>query len=229
MVILLHRRLGLIQWFALIVLFLGISIVEIDSLKSKTSEENVIEFKGLLFVIIACEFRWVCIRIDFIFLVPFLSGICSGLAGVYFEKVLKGSNVSLWIRELQLAGLSIVFSPLAVYIFDREKVQKQGILYGYTPIVWIATIVNSTGGLIVALVIKYADNILKGFASSSAIILSSIISVMFLDFPIKPLFAVGSFFVIFSIFLYSKPDLVLHVPIINSLVKNKPIFFEDKR
>jgi len=57
MAILLHRRLGLIQWFALIVLFLGISIVEIGSLKSKTSKENAAVIKGLLFVSGACEYR----------------------------------------------------------------------------------------------------------------------------------------------------------------------------
>jgi UDP-sugar transporter A1/2/3 len=225
----LRRRLGLIQWFALLILFLGISIVEIARQTSKSAKENVNEVNGLLLVIGACEYRSVCICIDLIFLVRFLSGICSGLAGVYFEKVLKGSDVSLWIRELQLAGISMLFSPIAVYILDREKVKTRGILAGYTSLVWISTIVRSIGGLLVALVIKYADNILKGFASSSAIVLACIISVIFLHFQITLLFALGSLFVICSIFLYSKPDLVLHVPIINSLIKNKPIFFEDKK
>jgi UDP-sugar transporter A1/2/3 len=173
--------------------------------------------------------QYLFISIKFFFYICFLSGICSGLAGVYFEKVLKGSNVSLWIRELQLAGLSMFCSPIAVFILNREDVKERGLLDGFTQLVWAATIVRSVGGLLVALVIKYADNILKGFASSTAIVLTSIISVIFFKFQITYGFVVGSLLVIFSIFLYSKPDLVLHVPIINSLIKNKPIFFESKK
>ncbi len=40
--------------------------------------------------------------------------------------------------------------------------QFQGFFYGYTPFVWYVVVLNATGGLLVALVIKYADNILKG-------------------------------------------------------------------
>lgn len=37
------------------------------------------------------------------------------------------------------------------------------------------------GGLVIALVVKYADNILKGFAVSLSIIISSFISYWFLN------------------------------------------------
>ena len=154
------------------------------------------------------------------------------MAGVYFEKILKDSDVSLWIRQLQLSGLSMFLSPIAVCILDWRKVKSEGFLVGYTPAVWGSTVAHSIGGLIVALVIKYADNILKGFASSSTIILTFIISVLFLQFRITPQFSFivsGSLLVILSIFLYGKPDLVLRVPVLNSLIKDRAIFFENKR
>jgi UDP-sugar transporter A1/2/3 len=87
--------------------------------------------------------------------------------------------------------------------------------------VWTATFIHSAGGLIVALVVKHADNILKGFATSSAIVLSCIVSILLFDFQLTVLFAMGSGLVIFSIFLYSKPDLISYVPILN-------VFFRDR-
>ena len=40
---------------------------------------------------------------------------------------------------------------------------------------------QALGGLVIAAVIKYADNILKGFATSLSIILSSIVSYFLLQ------------------------------------------------
>ena len=55
----------------------------------------------------------------------------------------------------------------------------------------------------IAVVVKYADNILKGFAVSLSIILSSITSYLLLgDLQLSGLFVVGTAFVIASTFLY---------------------------
>ncbi len=151
-----------------------------------------------------------------------LLGIFSGLAGVYFEKILKGSDVSVWIRNIQLGGFGIIFGILTTYLSDGKEVSEKGFLYGYTGMVWTATIIHSLGGLIVALVVKHADNILKGFATSLAIVLSCIVSILIFDFQLTILFTLGSSLVIFSIFLYAKPDLILYVPIISLFFKDRP-------
>jgi UDP-sugar transporter A1/2/3 len=50
---------------------------------------------------------------------------------------------------------------------------------------------------------RYADNILKGFANSISIILTGLISYIFLeDFQLSLLFVVGSFLVMGATFLY---------------------------
>ena len=57
-----------------------------------------------------------------------------------------------------------------------------------------------------AAVIKYADNILKGFATAVTIVLSSLISYFFLnDFSPTSLFVIGTVMVIFATILYSVP------------------------
>lgn len=62
---------------------------------------------------------------------------------------------------------------------------------------------QSGGGLLVAIVIKYADNILKGFATSAAIVVSCIASVYLFNTRIDLMFALGTLLVVVSVFLYS--------------------------
>lgn len=63
-------------------------------------------------------------------------------------------------------------------------------------------LLQACGGLLVAVVVKYADNLLKGFATSIAIILSCIVSVILFDFHISLQFSIGTLLVLASIFLY---------------------------
>jgi UDP-sugar transporter A1/2/3 len=55
------------------------------------------------------------------------------------------------------------------------------------------------------MVIKYADNILKGFATSLSIVLSSILAVFLFDYSITLMFTFGASLVIGAVYLYSIP------------------------
>jgi len=61
------------------------------------------------------------------------------------------------------------------------------------------------GGLLVAVVVKYADNILKGFATSLAIIVSCVVSVFLWGFVISAQFALGTSLVLGAVYMYSLP------------------------
>lgn len=83
-VIMLNRSLKFTQWVSLFILFVGISIIQIQNVKSTGSDSNAQKnaLFGLICVVAAC--------------------ILSGLAGVYFEKILKNSKTSIWVRNIQL-------------------------------------------------------------------------------------------------------------------------------
>ncbi len=219
----LKRQLSLIQWFALFLLFIGISLVQVENMTSTTPKQDVNPVYGFAAVMIACKYETK--EKNLINYWSIYLGIFSGLAGVYFEKILKGSDVSVWIRNVQLGGFGIIFGLLTTILSDGAEVKAKGFLFGYTGIVWTATIIHSLGGLIVALVVKHADNILKGFATSLAIVLSCIVSILIFDFQLTILFTLGSSLVIFSIFLYAKPDLISYVPIVNTFFKDRPAVF----
>ncbi len=64
------------------------------------------------------------------------------------------------------------------------------------------------GGLVVALTVKYADSILKGFATSISIILSSVLSYLLLnDLEPGSLFIMGTVLVILATFMYGSSSL----------------------
>lgn len=49
-------------------------------------------------------------------------------------------------------------------------------MHRYNFTVWMSVLLNSLGGLIVAMVVKYADNVIKGFATSTSVVLTSLVS-----------------------------------------------------
>lgn len=118
--------------------------------------------------------------------------ILSGLAGVYFEKILKDpkgrmdqKEVSLWIRNVQLGFYSLWPALFVGVLFkDGEHISQTGFFTGYNWVVWAAVLLQATGGIVVALVVNYADNILKNFATSVSIVISFLASVIFFDFQI---------------------------------------------
>jgi UDP-sugar transporter A1/2/3 len=72
--------------------------------------------------------------------------------------------------------------------------------------VWTVVTVQAVGGLIVAVVVKYADNVLKVFASSFSIIISCIISALLFSFRPTLSFLVGASLVVLATIMYSSPE-----------------------
>uniref|UniRef100_A0A0N5AFD6 UDP-N-acetylglucosamine transporter n=1 Tax=Syphacia muris TaxID=451379 RepID=A0A0N5AFD6_9BILA len=189
-VTLLSRKLNSLKWISLLLLTAGVALVQMPSDKKTGSTrdggKNGLESErifGFLAVLAAC--------------------FSSGFAGVYFEKILKGTPVSLWMRNIQLAFFSVFGGLFMVWLYDSDKVSVQGFFGGYNFVIWIVVLLQAYGGLLIALVVKYADNILKGFAVSLSIILSSVMSYWLLnDFNPSLTFFFGTTIVIASTFMY---------------------------
>ncbi|UYV69794.1 SLC35A2 [Cordylochernes scorpioides] len=187
-VAMLNKRLSRLQWLSLVLLFMGIALVQLTQISGPATAVAGHEQKPLIG-----------------FLAVFGACCLSGFAGVYFEKILKGSDVSLWMRNVQMALFSVPVGLVGVVLYDGQSVQEHGFFYGYTLLTWLVIALQALGGLMVAMVVKHADNILKGFATSLAIVIACVVSLLFLDFHLTPVFTLGSTMVIGSIFLYSQP------------------------
>ncbi len=111
-VLMLNKKLIRLQWFSLVILVTGVAMVQLSDSKD-TSQSSVEQSKVLGFscALSAC--------------------VLSGLAGVYFEKILKGSaSVSVWMRNVQLSMLSIPLGFAMVYTKDYATVTEKGFFFG---------------------------------------------------------------------------------------------------
>lgn len=192
-VVLLNKRLSASKWGALVLLTVGVALAKLSDLSPKTAvpvpegEEVPTQSRLLGFMYV-------------------MAAACtSGFAGVYFEMLLKGSRTSLWIRNIQMGIPSIFLSLSGVLVKDFSEVTANGFLYGYNWVVVGVVVMQAVGGLVVAVVVKYADNIRKSFATAVSIILSCALSVFLFDFHPNRIFLLGVMCVCGSVFLYSRP------------------------
>lgn len=71
----------------------------------------------------------------------------SGFAGIYFEKILKGSApVSLWMRNIQMGVFAVPASFLGVFVQDGKFVMENGLMYGFDWVVWLTVLWYGIGG-----------------------------------------------------------------------------------
>jgi len=123
-VLLLNKKLDFHKWSSLFILFLGVSLSQFTPELKMDIEMDTLKLKavGLIAIVAAC--------------------CTSGFAGVYFEKILKFSTCSLWIRNIQLGLFGTILGMITVYTTDFLKVKDNGFFQGYNSVVWLVILLQ---------------------------------------------------------------------------------------
>jgi len=183
-VVWLNRTINKMQVGALLLLTAGVAVVQCADVKPSEGEYTLSDqIAGFVYVLIAC-----CL---------------SGVAGVYFEFVLKGSKQSIMLRNFQLAGFTLLVGGPVILMRHSDTIWEQGLTHGYNNVVWSLVLLQAFGGFVVAAVVKFADQVQKGFAVSFAIVLGSITSMMLFGTQLQFLFWVGGSMVVSSVYFYN--------------------------
>ncbi len=194
-VLLLKRKLSKQKIGGLLLLTLGVALVQLDKVEENASKsyQEQHQWVGVLAVLGAC--------------------CTSGFGGVYFELVLKpheadsaGPPPSVWAKNVQLSTFALIIALTTAFIKDHKAILSDGFFQGYSPLVLLVITLEAGGGLVVAAVIKYADNILKSFATAVSIVTSTIVSMWVFGFIVSKLFIEGSLLVFIAIGLYSRTE-----------------------
>lgn len=193
MIVLLHRRFSIVQWCAMLALMAGVAICSYSRLPSaKEHADAAMDSK---------RFIGICVMVGL--------AVNSGLAAAYFERVMKAHKGvatlqtldPLWTRNLQLSAISVGVTCIDL-VRNFGEVWTNGFFHGFHPSVFGVVFLQAVGGLTIAAVVRYSDNIVKNFGTSFSLIFSCIISNYMFNQTATFSFYFGVFLVVGSVFVY---------------------------
>lgn len=162
----LGRRMSPLQWIALSLLAVGATTSQIST---------------------DCESETV-MRAPLIgYLFGLLSACLSALAAVYTEWVLKRNGDSLYWQNMQLYGFGVLFNGAGLVAGSAGSVLHP--LKGYSVATWLVVANLAFSGLLVSWIMKFADSIVKVYATSLAMLLTLVVSIFF--FSLHPTLQMG--------------------------------------
>lgn len=181
MVTLLGKQLLPRQWSALVMLACGVGAVQVSQSGAAGAAASGSILLGTAAVI--------------------ASSVLSGFANVWFERIVKRPNEgTLWVRQLQLNFLTAICTFAEVLRRGEAGTVLSPATYGeWTSLVWGVVLLKAVGGLLVGGTVKYADNILKSFATAVAIL----VTCAFAPTSLTPGFTAGLALTVASIFVYN--------------------------
>ena len=142
--------------------------------------------------------------------------LSSGFASVYTEKVIKSHKKtlsenqappSLAYTQVQLASMSLVAIGAYAVVMDFKPILENGLFHNFSTGACLTVLMSAFGGLTVAAVLKYADSILKGYATALSVILTGVMSIYLFGTELNAIYYMGVVNVIIAVLLYNGKDL----------------------
>ncbi|KAL0365765.1 UNVERIFIED_CONTAM: CMP-sialic acid transporter 4 [Sesamum angustifolium] len=179
--IILKKKLSEIQWAAFVLLSAGCTTAQLNSNSDRVLQTP---FQGWLMAIVMA--------------------LLSGFAGVYTEAIIKkrpSRNINVQNFWLYVFGMG--FNAIAILVQDFDAVMNEGFFHGYSLITVLMILNHALSGIAVSMVMKYADNIVKVYSTSVAMLLTAVVSVFLFGFHLSLAFFLGSTVVSVSVYLHS--------------------------
>lgn len=178
--IFLKKRFKLHQWKGVILLMLGVSLTQVETVSAAGSQE----IRGYAVALVSC--------------------IASSFGGVYCEKLLKDDfNTVIHVANIQLYCWGFVFGLLSLLISNR-RFDFAYFFDGYSLVVICVILTLALTGICVSYVVKHLDNIVKSFVTSFGVFVTAIIRIQRGTEHLRHTFVIGLCVLTFSLGIYHK-------------------------
>ncbi|XP_072999985.1 CMP-sialic acid transporter 4-like isoform X1 [Typha latifolia] len=186
--IIMRRRFSVIQWEALALLLIGISVNQLKSLPEGTTALGLPVETGAYL----CTLIFVTIP---------------SLASVFNEYALKSQfDTSIYLQNLFLYGYGAIFNFLAIIVTAIIKGPISfDILQGHSKATMFLICNNAAQGILSSFFFKYADTILKKYSSTVATIFTGIASAALFGHTLTMNFILGISIVFISMHQFFSP------------------------
>uniref|UniRef100_A0A0E0JS84 Uncharacterized protein n=1 Tax=Oryza punctata TaxID=4537 RepID=A0A0E0JS84_ORYPU len=193
--VIMRRRFSTIQWEALALLLIGISVNQLKSLPEGSSTLGLPVAAGAYLYTL------------FFVTVP-------ALASVYNEKALKSQfDTSIYLQNLFLYGYGAIFNFLGLVITAIIQGSSSfNILEGHSKATMFLICNNAAQGILSSFFFKYADTILKKYSSTIATIFTGVASALLFGHTLTINFVLAISIVIISMHQYLSNQIKDEVP-----------------
>lgn len=97
------------RWISLVLLTVGVSMAQLSANQNKTDNKAIDTSE---------------MNTTFGFVAVMTAAVTSGFAGVYFERILKSSTTTLWMRNVQMGIFSIIIAFITVYFHSSVSISQ---------------------------------------------------------------------------------------------------------
>jgi drug/metabolite transporter (DMT)-like permease len=153
--------------------------------------------------------------------------ICSCLAGVYNESLLKdqGKDINIYIQNVFMYLDSIICNTLLLLLTGNVKsaFASENLSEMLKPGVIIIAINSCCIGIVTSFFLKYMNSILKTFASALELVFTAVLCWLLFSIPIYFNTILAIAIVSLAVYLYSQS------PVVNTAKVGKTKDFEDMR
>tara|TARA_B110001452_G_scaffold267364_1_gene276991 strand:+ start:2280 stop:3347 length:1068 start_codon:yes stop_codon:yes gene_type:complete len=112
-----------------------------------------------------------------------LSSLLSSFAGIYNEVLLKKDSQlhSIHVQNALLYTWGVLFNTIGLAALDSTLIIRCAFFSGFNMWTWVLLMNNALSGLAISAVLKYADNIVRVFAHTGAMVLTACVEVVALS------------------------------------------------
>jgi UDP-sugar transporter A1/2/3 len=105
--------------------------------------------------------------------------------------------------QVQLALVSLVILGIYAVVMDYKQIVDKGFLHNFTTGAFVSIFNSAIGGLIVASVLKYADSVLKSYATAISVVMTGILSMLLFGTELNAIYGLGIVNVVCAVLLYN--------------------------